>query len=398
MTSYSGSVNVSEEGQPPLIAHVIFRFGVGGLENGLVNLINNMPTDRYRHAIICLTDYTDFRNRLKVKDVPVIALHKREGKDFGAYLRLWKVLRQLKPDFVHTRNLGTVDAVIPALLAGVRYRIHGEHGWDMVDLHGVNRRYRLLRRLCGLFIHRYITVSANLANWLRDTVNISPDKITHICNGVDVEKFAPTRIGHASLAEAGFHEPDLVVIGTVGRLAAVKNPLMLVQAFISLLRNNKDGRANLRLVLIGDGPLRAEIQQALATADIMDLVWLAGERDDVASLLPGLDIFVMPSLNEGISNTLLEAMANGLPVVATDVGGNPELVTQGCTGFLVESGDPEALACGIQKYLDCPALRVEHGREARRVVESKFSLGSMVSEYLTVYDRLSGTVEVVKGG
>ena len=127
--SADSSASAAQVGdQPPLIAHVIYRFGIGGLENGLVNLINNMPAGRYRHAIICLTDYTDFRNRLKSQDIPVIAVHKRDGKDFSAYVRLWKIFRKLRPDFVHTRNLGTVDVAIPAALAGVRYRIHGEHG------------------------------------------------------------------------------------------------------------------------------------------------------------------------------------------------------------------------------------------------------------------------------
>ena len=384
--------------RPLLIAHVIFRFDIGGLENGLVNLINNMPSNRYRHVIICLTDFTDFRDRIKSADVQVIALHKRDGKALGVYVRLWKLFRELRPDFVHTRNLGTVDIAVPAALAGVSFRIHGEHGWDMADLHGTNRKYQLLRRLCSLFIHQHITVSANLANWLRDVVHIPGRKITHIYNGVDAEKFSPSRVGREAFAKSSFAPAETVVIGTVGRMAAVKNPLTLVQAFILLVKRETDGCANLRLVLVGDGPLRAEVQQAVTVAGIDDLVWLPGERDDIAALLGGFDVFVIPSLNEGISNTILEAMATGLPVVATDVGGNPELVKPGRTGALVEAGDAEALADGIQQYLDRPSLRVEHGAEGRRVIESKFSLQSMVQQYLAVYDALARTTEPVIGG
>jgi len=382
----------------PLIAHVIFRFGIGGLENGLVNLINNMPAGRYRHVIICLTDYTNFRNRLTSSDVQVIALHKRDGKDFGAYVRLWKVLRELRPDFVHTRNLGTVDGVFAALLAGVRFRVHGEHGWDMMDLHGTNRRYRLLRRLCSLFTHRHITVSGHLADWLHEVVHIPARKITRIYNGVDTGKFFPRQTDRSILADSGFATSDSVVIGSVGRMAAVKNPVMLVRAFISLLEKNNDLRSKLCLVMIGDGPLRSEVQQTAEAAGIADRVWLPGERDDVAELLAGFDIFVIPSLNEGISNTILEAMATGLPVVATAVGGNPELVTPGATGVLVEAGDPEALVAGIQGYLDRPELRIEHGAESRRMIENNFSLRSMIDQYLAVYDEVAGVSEPVGTG
>ena len=136
-------------GTVPLIAHVIFRLDIGGLENGLVNLINHMPESRYRHAIICLQNYTDFRLRIRREDVPVFALNKAEGKDFHLYSQLWHLLRNIKPHIVHTRNLAALDCQFVAALAGVRARVHGEHGWDMMDLHGSNFKYNLLRRGCA---------------------------------------------------------------------------------------------------------------------------------------------------------------------------------------------------------------------------------------------------------
>ena len=142
--------------EPPLIAHVIFRLDVGGLENGVVNLVNNIPESRYRQVIICLQEFTDFRKRLTSPNVRVIALHKKQGKDPGIYFRLWKIFRELRPDIVHTRNLGTIDAVFPAAVAGVRHHVHGEHGWDMVDLYGDNRKYRLLRRACNILINKLL--------------------------------------------------------------------------------------------------------------------------------------------------------------------------------------------------------------------------------------------------
>ena len=131
---------------PPLIAHVIYRLDIGGLENGLVNLINHIPEDRYRHVILCLKGYSDFRDRIYRKDVEIIDLKKREGNDFHLYYRLWQQFTVLKPDIVHTRNLATLEAVIPAILAGVRVRIHSEHGREFDDIDGNNRKHRLLRR------------------------------------------------------------------------------------------------------------------------------------------------------------------------------------------------------------------------------------------------------------
>lgn len=131
----------------PLVAHIIHRLDVGGMENGLVNLINHMPAERYRHAIVCMTRYTDFSQRIHRDDVSLHALHKREGKDLGVHRRLHRLLRSLRPAIVHTRNLATLEAQATAAAAGVRARIHGEHGWDIGDLDGARTKHRLMRRL-----------------------------------------------------------------------------------------------------------------------------------------------------------------------------------------------------------------------------------------------------------
>ncbi|MFO7580368.1 MAG: glycosyltransferase, partial [Nitrosomonas halophila] len=122
-----------KNGEPPLIAHIIYHLGVGGLENGLVNLINHMPETRYRHVIICLKGYSEFHKRLHRDDIEIIALNKREGNDLRYYGRLFKLLRQLKPAIVHTRNLATIETQLVAVAAGVKARVHGEHGRDVFD-------------------------------------------------------------------------------------------------------------------------------------------------------------------------------------------------------------------------------------------------------------------------
>ena len=129
-----------DEKKPPLIAHVIYHLGVGGLENGVVNLINHIPSERYQHTIICLKGYSDFSTRITQKNVKIIALNRREGWDFRLYVNLFNTLRNLKPDIVHTRNLATIEGQIIAAVARIRARIHGEHGRDIFDLYGKNKK------------------------------------------------------------------------------------------------------------------------------------------------------------------------------------------------------------------------------------------------------------------
>ncbi len=375
-------------GGAPLIAHVIYRLDVGGLENGLVNLINHMPAQRFRHAIICLTDYSDFRRRIRRSDVPVYALRKPPGNSPITLFRLWRLLRQLRPDILHTRNLAALDAVLPAALAGVPVRIHGEHGRDVGDLDGSNRRYQLLRRLFKPFVHRYIALSKDLERYLQSKIHVRPSKIAQLYNGVDTELFHPAGGGREPLPHPEFAPAGAFVIGTVGRMQAVKDQVTLARAFVLLLRMAPQAATRLRLVMVGDGPLRMQVAGILDQAGAGALAWLPGERDDLPRIMRGLDLFVLPSLAEGISNTILEAMASGLPVVATAVGGNPELVEAGRTGQLVPPADPQAMAQAMLRYHADPAECRRQGREARGSAERDFSMTAMVKNYMGIYERM----------
>ena len=375
----------------PLIAHVIYQLAVGGLENGLVNLINRLPEDRYRHVIISLKDCTDFRNRITNPNVEVHVLHKRPGKDLRLYGSLWRLFHRLQPDIVHTRNLSTLESQLPALMAGVPYRIHGEHGRDMHDLDGTSKKYQLLRRLFRPLIHRYIALSLDLKCYLQERIGVSERKITLVCNGVDTQKFTPANTRERTVLPAGFSGPDKTVIGTVGRMQIVKDQVTLAHAFVRLVSEYPGGSKSLRLVMVGDGALQEPVRSILEAADLAQIAWLPGEREDIPDLLRAMDVFVLPSLAEGISNTILEAMASGLPIVATDVGGNKELVDQGTTGYLVPRRDPAALADAIRVYVDDPDLQRRHGANARKRSEDEFSIDKMIQGYQDVYDDLLNT-------
>ena len=371
----------------PLVVHVMHRFDVGGLENGVVNLINRMPRQAYRHAILALTDVTDFRRRIVRDDVEFISLHKPPGHLFKLYPRLYRLFRKLRPAIVHSRNLAALEVTVPAWAAGVPVRIHGEHGRDVGDLDGSNRKYQWVRRAYSPFVSHFIALSRDLEHYLTGPVGIPQDKISQFYNGVDAERFHVAEDVPA-IVDCPFRRPAHWLIGTVGRMQAVKDQTLLARAFVRALARAPALKSSLRLVMVGEGPLRAEARRILDAAGVADLAWLPGERDDVPDILRGLDCFVLPSLAEGVSNTILEAMATGLPVIATRVGGNPELVAAGGTGWLVPPADDEAMATAIIEAAREPDQTRAFGRAGRAEVERRFSLAAMVSAYQGLYDRL----------
>lgn len=379
---------------PPKIVHIIYSLGTGGLENGLVNIINRSPPERYRHVIVCLTDATDFAKRITAPNVEVIQLHKKPGHDWGLYFRLLKVLFSLSPDIVHTRNLTSLEMqALTLLLPGVK-RVHGEHGRDVNDLDGTNKKYNYLRKFLRFFIHRYITVSKDLECWLKETINVPEPKVRQIYNGVDSEKFHPNQLLREQVTPGGFLPGNSIVIGTVGRIAEVKNQKLLVDGVKRLVEIRPELKESLRLVLVGDGPLYDSLQAYISEIGISDLVWMAGDRDDIPHLMQLMDIFVLPSLAEGISNTVLEAMATGLPIIATNVGGNPELINDGENGRLITVGDDQRLAMAIGDLIDDSEVRNQMGQNGLNRVKSTFNWPKTVSEYLSVYDELLGFSQI----
>lgn len=374
--------------QRPLVLHVVYRFDIGGLENGVVNLINHMSASQYRHAVLSLTEISDFYKRIHRIDVEYIALNKPPGHGFWIYPQLFSLFRRLQPSIVHSRNLAALEVVVPAFVAGVPVRIHGEHGRDMVDLNGSNRKYQWLRRLYKPFVSHYIALSRDLDRYLKLQVHVASNKVAQIYNGVDAQRFHPVRTLRDVIDDCPFQDPDLWLIGTVGRMQGVKDQTTLAKAFIEVLRSLPELRHKLRLLMIGDGPLRKQSQSLLDEAGVADLAWLPGNRNDIPAIMRGLDCFVLPSLGEGISNTILEAMSSGLPVIATDVGGNGELVVDGNSGTLVPANDPAAMARAIASYALNPSVAKTAGRAGRTLVEKRFSLLAMTQGYARLYDDL----------
>ncbi len=375
-------------GAPPLIVHVVYHFDTGGLENGIVNLINHMQPGRYRHGIVALCGIGELKKRIRRDDVIYAALGKPPGHALRLYPRLYQLMRQWRPAIVHTRNLAALECVVPAWAAGVPVRIHGEHGRDVGDLDGRSVKYQRLRRLYRPFVSQYVALSGDLSDYLTGPVRVPQDQVVRLCNGVDIERFHPAHAVPEPIPGCPFNADDHWLIGTVGRMQHVKDQTTLMRAFIELLRLQPALKETIRLALVGDGPLRADCRQLLELAGIVELAWMPGERDDVPQVMRGLNCFVLPSLAEGISNTILEAMACGLPVLATSVGGNGELVVAGITGEIVPAADPSALAQVLLQWSTTPELARNLGAAGRTRAQQQFSIDAMVQGYEQLYDRL----------
>lgn len=380
--------------QAPLVVHLIYRLDFGGLETLLVDCINHMPPERYRHAVVCLTDYTAFADKIARPGVALYALHKQPGLGLGIHLKLFKLLRELRPSILHTYNFACAEYAVPAWAAGVPVRIHAEHGRDASDPQGLNRKHNGLRRALAPWIDRYVPVSHDLARWLREVVRIPAPKLELIMNGVDTVRYAPNLAAASTPWAADAVQP--FVIGTVGRLQDVKDQATLIEAFALLCARRGQARQDLRLAIVGDGPLRERLAQKAEQAGVADLVWFPGARNDIPELMRSFDVFALSSIAEGTPVTLLEAMACGRPVVATAVGGIPEVVQTGVNGALAPARDPQALADALAAYVEDPARLAAHGAAARATIERQYSVAAMVGAYTALYDQLCNSKTTFK--
>jgi sugar transferase (PEP-CTERM/EpsH1 system associated) len=377
----------------PLIVHLLYEFDFGGLEMLLVECINRIPADKYRHAIICLTHYTDFSKKITRPDVEIFALNKQPGLGLSTHVTVFKLLRRLKPAILHTYNIAAIEYTVAAALAGVPVRIHAMHGRDARDPDGRNRKHNLLRRLLIPLIAMFVPVSADLQRWFKEVIHVPDAKNRLINNGVDTLRFAPAAptdsgVETAALPNLWNADKDCFVIGTVGRIQDVKDHLGLVDAFMLLLDLVPEQRDRLRLVIVGDGPLLPAVREKVEKGGIADLVYLPGSRTDIAEIMQTFSIFALSSIAEGTPVVILEAMASGLPVVATRVGGVPEVVTHNVTGALAAASDPAALGAAIVQYIQQPELIGLHGAAGRARVQEKHSVAAMVAGYTSLYDEL----------
>jgi len=352
--------------------HLTDRFGVGGLELGILKIVNGLDDSRVVSSVCSFRPGDPLALRPGVK---LFKLNGRKGNDPSLVVDLCRLLRRERPHVVHTHQWGTLlEGAVAARLAGVPRLVHGEHG--TLD---VRRRNVWAQRVLWRRVDRMLSVSSRLAERMARDIGFPLSRITVIRNGLDLDRFQPREDKAAAKLALGI-EPNTLLIGTVGRTVPVKDHATFLRA-VGLLQSTG---TRCSVVIAGTGPLLEETRQLARSLDLHD-VRMLGTRDDVDAVLSAFDIFVLSSLSEGLSNTIQEAMASGLPVVATQVGGADELVVDGQTGILVPPADPGALADALVTLVRDVERRNLFGRAGHARAKSNFGLRRMLHEYEDMY-------------
>lgn len=380
------SPSFSRDLAPAKVVHVVLSLNVGGLERLLLKLLAH--TDRARYApVVCAIDEPGvLAPELAKLDIPLRVMPRGRGLNPRFAVQLSSFLRSEDARIVHTHNASPhlYGALAARLLRMRSLRghlpqiVHTKHGRnDPADPRKV-----LVNRISGALTDRVVAVSDDIAALAVNVEHVDARKVVTILNGIDTEEYRPSadpRPARARLGvpEGGFH------VGCVARLAAVKDHANLLDAFARL----RAGRPDAHLTLIGDGAERRSLEDRAARLGLHGAVTFTGERGDIAPLLQAFDVFALSSLSEGISLTLLEAAAAGLPIVATDVGGNGDVVLEGTSGLLVPPRDPERFAAALEEIARRPD-RGAMGQNGRERVQRRFSIERMARAYHDLYAEL----------
>lgn len=373
--------------QPIRVMHVIHRIGLGGTEYGVIKLVNALDRDRFAPYVCAVRDSSpEARSQLK-PDVQVHELHRREGLDWRLPFTLARLMRRERIEIVHSHNWGTYPyAVAGARLAGVPVLIHGLHGRETMSA-SLPWRRRIAERVLGNWTTHFTAVSRELVAQARSLYGVPENRVRYCPNGVDFTRF-DAAAGRDDLRRNLELPASTPVVATVAGMRPIKDPETLVRAFALVRREFP----NARLLLVGVDP-KDRFKRRMASdwsgweAHRASIIF-TGVRTDIPEILAQVDVYVNSSLYEGMSNTILEAMTSRKPVVATAVGGNPDLVQEGRTGFLVPPRDPPALADRIVYLLRHAEEARMMGEAGRAFVASRHSFRHSVTNIAELYEAL----------
>ncbi len=369
------------------ITHVVENLNRGGLERMVLELVKLQHRQGHRCQVVCLFELGPLAHELTALGIAVSACEKRPGIDMRALVRARRLIKAHATDVMHTHNaVAHYQAVLATWGLTVGQLINTRHG--MGGNRNAARREWLYRRAVPRTDAVVLVCEAACLDAVKRGI-VPAAKTRVVANGIALESFRPSS---AAMRQQLLQELQLPastkLVGSVGRLNWAKDQVGLIRAF----RQVHAVLPETALLLIGDGELRAQLQQCAIEEGVAGSVHLLGDRNDVRTLLQGLDLFALSSVSEGYSMALLEACAVALPIVATDVGGNGEIVRDGRTGRLVPSRDPAALASAMLTLLQLPTLARELGQAARLWVEQHGTLDAMALRYATLYQGPLGTV------
>lgn len=367
------------------VVHATTRLPVGGMENVVAQLAQRLPANRYQSSICCLEEADRLGRELQDGGVDVTVLGRHRNRDLGLLWRLAWHARRERVDILHCHDeLSWFYGGLAARLARVPIVIVTMHGRRPA----ISARHLFEQRILARGTARIVAVSDYLRKQVRAELRVSASQVVTIRNGIAMPT-APPDPSATERARRKLGLPlDSFVVGSVGELSEVKNFDLAIEAVAGLL----GALPHIRLVLVGEGPLRARLEATVGDSGLAGAVHFAGVRRDIADVLPAFDVYLCSSNYEGISLSILEAMAAGRPIVATRVGGNPEIIQDGETGLLVPERDPEAMARALESLANDAPMRGRLGSAAERLVISTFHLRRMLDGYDCLYQELAADV------
>lgn len=362
------------------ITHAVENLNRGGLERVVIDLASAQAAAGHDCQVVCLFEAGTLAPELTARGVRVIECGKRDGADARALLRLRQALAAQRPDVLHSHNdTPHYYAMLAALGLGLRRVVNTRHGMGAQD--PASRREKLFRQSMRL-ADVSVAVSEAAGARLVHAGLVAGHKIRVVPNGIHPAPFRPCepRLREQLATSLGL-PPATRLVGFVGRLNWAKDLPTMIEAFAQVCARCDD----VALVLVGEGEERARVESAIASAGIGERVFLLGDRTDVPALLSAFSIFAMSSVSEGYSIALLEACASALPIVATSVGGNPEIVADGVNGIVVPPSDPAALAAALVRLLEDPGLAARMGHAGRAWLLENATFDVMAARYLALY-------------
>jgi sugar transferase (PEP-CTERM/EpsH1 system associated) len=364
------------------VLHLVPSFALGGMERIVCTVINS-TTDRYDHSILALDQQVDARRWIQGKAVSWVQFEKPDKRRLF-FLTLYRVLKTIRPDLLMTYNWGATDGIWLGRLAGIPRIVHSEHGFNADEGRATNWQRDAMRCLVYRLASKIIVVSAELEGLLRKKYILTPSRVARISNGIDPAYYSPDPDERQRMRELlGFTEHHLV-IGFSGRLDPIKNLGLLSDVFAGCLREQPQWR----LLIVGDGPERTRIEKLCHERSVRSHVVFVGVQADVRSYLRAMDVFLLTSLREQMPMTLLEAMAVGLPIVATKVGEVPHIVENGVHGFVHEAGAPTTAFVKSLLSLTSRAARARMGEAGRQAIVQNFQEHHMIEQYKSLMQGL----------